>query len=1454
MLRAPSMPGFDWRSLEQDARVALVRDWNLSLPDPPLTLDLASAVVSVAALPFYRDYRLVHVAAPPQPGAEPQAVYLLYTPGDLRPLDSSLRSIDRVNLLAPLRLDAGNVAQYVTLRLAFELSHATATPVPGGAMQLAVVERAVDAAPDGAGRPEPVRTDEVFRLNINLAVPGDSGWTRWRAEVVVTPGGAVTRETATSRRDDAAIEPQATLALNCVRIRPGCAWLTWDKVDDKRSEVLPKEVLRNWNWISEPDQPPRIRIADLPFYRNYKLLELSGPGPQGWQRSYALAAATSGVDSVVPLDGSSPPLHRINKLPDELRLDAESVVPYLAFFCWAVQGEEGSFQIPRSTWREIPLLRAPDDTQREGLARGDWGIRPMDPEEERSKGFPARSEGEFRFGTTIAYSNAVFRTWMAVSPSGMVTMLDDKPIVAEIPTRIEKFGSARLGIPRRLAAIGHRLLDTKQVDDDWLLGSPAPDAATAHRRVTAREFVEALQRETTVADLEVNDELVEWAPSDPSDRRPRLIRNCVFQRGLGAGHSASVAPVSLVHCLIEGGFSARGSDLKGAWLFVECRIAASKDSDRNEVAIDLDNARFADDVEFFACAVYGRLSGTSLEAKQHLRIRGCRFTRAVPNAARLVRVADIEAFTEARSGFGSEQRFGNPPAIALPYARIAGELEIGAATDDTTRRIGGARFKQIGGEAIATVVHGALDLSAIKAESLSLSGTMCDGYAALDYAVIGKELDMHRGGSGHLGAQFRTTTGLSLMSAHIGGSVTLNAVQVGQDLSLYLARIEGSVSLDAAQVAQDLSLYLARIEGNLSLGGTRIGGELKADFTSVRGYLTAFLERDRIAERAVHLGVGRDLRMIGCDIRYCELRGVDIKGDLVIGMAKFERLMVGLAIERTGTHANGNPQYWIKPNRIGRVRVQTVTVSGDLTLAGILTASAGDAMGPGEERTGFSVRHSRIGGDLALSLPSAPEADLVERFADEPGTIDWRRPDPPPDSAPDTPPAERGAIDASPLAKPRYEDVHADVWGDLDLRANRVEGRLVLQNIAVAGQIHLNDTRVVLDVELRSDYMHDGASFSGLRTRCTHLDLEKLTCDGDVILTGLDVVRPTNNPKLAHIPVQLHGTLSARDMIVKGDLRFGSDRPALASQPRPMALIDGAIDLSGVRAARLVLSRNNLGEHCDKIMLERGQFERFDMIDPPPNPIELAGIQVGRWYFIKGEECVPAPVNVILDVLRHMPTFDRMAWIDIENGLRNEGRELEANEVYVSMRREARKREHKQHRLYKDERRPAPGRLRYHWSRFKDQLKFLFTRYGTAVGRPMWPFLPILLLSLWIFSDECNVAATTELLQALGDKPTLAASRCRPGPGSTTLPLTISPAQLGAPWRFTDAAALTVRYQVPIIGVLTHSRWEASPRSLSGGFLSAEGYAFWVELYHWFAWPLFLIGVAAHAFRGRRDG
>ena len=49
-------------------------------------------------------------------------------------------------------------------------------------------------------------------------------------------------------------------------------------------------------------------------------------------------------------------------------------------------------------------------------------------------------------------------------------------------------------------------------------------------------------------------------------------------------------------------------------------------------------------------------------------------------------------------------------------------------------------------------------------------------------------------------------------------------------------------------------------------------------------------------------------------------------------------------------------------------------------------------------------------------------------------------------------------------------------------------------------------------------------------------------------------------------------------------------------------------------------------------------------------------------------------------------------------------------------------------------------------------------------------------------------------------------------------------------WTWADSLALTVRYQVPIIPVVTHERWEASNHRLPIG-VTAEQYALGLTLY-----------------------
>src|SRR5690606_22492162 len=68
-------------------------------------------------------------------------------------------------------------------------------------------------------------------------------------------------------------------------------------------------------------------------------------------------------------------------------------------------------------------------------------------------------------------------------------------------------------------------------------------------------------------------------------------------------------------------------------------------------------------------------------------------------------------------------------------------------------------------------------------------------------------------------------------------------------------------------------------------------------------------------------------------------------------------------------------------------------------------------------------------------------------------------------------------------------------------------------------------------------------------------------------------------------------------------------------------------------------------------------------------------------------------------------------------------------------------------------------------------------------------------------------------------------------------------------WGFWDAVGLTLRYQVPIVPLAVHERWEASRRPLLPGF-TAEHYALVVQLVSWLALPVLLIYIATGVVRG----
>jgi hypothetical protein len=375
--------------------------------------------------------------------------------------------------------------------------------------------------------------------------------------------------------------------------------------------------------------------------------------------------------------------------------------------------------------------------------------------------------------------------------------------------------------------------------------------------------------------------------------------------------------------------------------------------------------------------------------------------------------------------------------------------------------------------------------------------------------------------------------------------------------------------------------------------------------------------------------------------------------------------------------------------------------------------------------------------------------------------------------------------------------------GDLNISGCSA-GDIKLSKAKVGGDVVLNDASISRDLRVGET----GIAF------CRNFMAEMIRCNGDAVFTGLAA----------------GGDLRARGATVRGELLLAQPD---CEEPWSHAQIKGKLVLTSVRANHLVLHGHNTDMEKDgevRVILERGSFSRLTIIDPNPDPINLMRVRVGGWEFRKRGAIDARPDNpdLYVEVLEKMEPFDRSVWIDVERKFRNEARGDEADAIYVAMQSKQRDRN--------------PVRRAYDY----------MTVYQTQVWRPMvpWALLSIVLFCVLIFPANVRVSASAlETVVAMGLSGTVVADSSA---SEAALNLELSPKSLGQEWTILDAFGLTLRYAVPIAPIAIYDRWEAGSRPLVMGF-TAERFAGIVSLWSWVAWPLFLIGFVAGAFRGKKE-
>ena len=164
-----------------------------------------------------------------------------------------------------------------------------------------------------------------------------------------------------------------------------------------------------------------VHWRTLPFYKKIALVRLRDPN---WDPEHLCIYYLTNKGELTRLDGTSPPIHMVNA-EAPIHVNEDNVLDYLRFFCYFVRGEEGPFLICE-TMDTYGLPQADQSTMKaiEGV------LRPATYEGKNE-------DGHFMCDAIVYYSNALFLSNFAIQPTGMIEMLEDDPLLTDLPVRVD---------------------------------------------------------------------------------------------------------------------------------------------------------------------------------------------------------------------------------------------------------------------------------------------------------------------------------------------------------------------------------------------------------------------------------------------------------------------------------------------------------------------------------------------------------------------------------------------------------------------------------------------------------------------------------------------------------------------------------------------------------------------------------------------------------------------------------------------------------------------------------------------------------------------------------------------------------------------------------------------------------------------------------------------------------
>ena len=472
--------------------------------------------------------------------------------------------------------------------------------------------------------------------------------------------------------------------------------------------------------------------------------------------------------------------------------------------------------------------------------------------------------------------------------------------------------------------------------------------------------------------------------------------------------------------------------------------------------------------------------------------------------------------------------------------------------------------------------------------------------------------------------------------------------------------INGELDLSHAKIGSEISLYGAFIDTYLHAFGVVCEETFDLRFSEIRGGFYCYrLGGDLSLLDTKPLWVKKDLDFSSSAINIVRLEAIEVEGNIVANTGNFNEFEISYGL------GNSDELNKIVPKRSvvnGYIKLKAIEVKGDLKLSGVLIKNEKEK---DLDEFSLKIEASSIWGNLKFFdyndlIELNKRVKVFEQYV------------------------EKGVLNNDKINEVFLYKLKTEIQegsfkknkGSLILKNLKVGIKLDLRNLSVKNDIKIEDTSIGYNINMSGFYFFDSPMATneerlkkGLDTICKNFMINRVNVNGNVEVSGVQTIYIGNDT----------GNFALKNSTINGGLFFIADKKGEfrdIKENEIIAKIEGDLDVSLSQFKDLCFTKDNFyGEgHIKKdklINLERAIIDKFRIVIPSPENINLSGIKVNNWDFGKESNKAEDYINVF----SIMTEFEKSVYLDVENEMRNKNEDGEANKIYISMRKKMKKEE-----------------------------------------------------------------------------------------------------------------------------------------------------------------------------------